>query len=200
VIAVAKSAPDSDVVKAIVEELKPWQHSWNAEEVRRGVTERISLLQGTVVGFFSTDAKVKTRSDAVDILKTIGKLRELFRKASPELKERLYLFHRPKLFRELALIEQECGILTPPQKKKGRSKDEVKQWCARMAHSLIVRYSEEEPTSGSAHAPFRAIAVMLYRCVQPDHKGDDLRRPCSEVLEVFRAAGISVRKPQKRAH
>jgi hypothetical protein len=94
---VAKSAPDMEVVAAIVAELKPWQRSWNAEEVRRGVTERISLLQGTAAGFFSTDAKVKTRSDAVDILKTTSKLREQFRKVSPELKERLFLISSPEI-------------------------------------------------------------------------------------------------------
>ena len=190
----AKSAPDKEAIAAIVAELKPWQRRRNEQDLLLAVAEQVNSIR-VAADFFSRDAKLKTRSDAVDILKTIGKLREQFRKVSPELKERLYLSHRPKLFHELAMIEQECKRAIEAGKDEKGRKDEFKEWCARIAHSLIVRYSEKKPTSGSAQAPFRAIAGLLYSCVYPDRETVDLKRPCDKVLKLFQAAGIGkVRK------
>jgi hypothetical protein len=186
---VAKSAPDRAVVEAIVEELEPWQHRWSASEILLAVAEQVNSIR-VADDFYSRAAKLKTREDAGDIITIIGRLRRQFRTVSPELNLRLYLSHRPKLFHELAMIEQECKRAIEAGKNEKGRKDEVKQWCARTAHSLIVRYSEKEPTSGSPKAPFRAIAGLLYGCVHPDRETADLKRPCDNVLKLFQAAGI----------
>jgi hypothetical protein len=101
---------------------------------------------------------------------------------------RLKLPNRRQLLDELALAEEECDRAVEGGLTDGRS-DQVKKWCATVAHNLIRKYSEKEPTSGSSKAPFRYIASLLYGQVKPSQqKTPDLKRACDDILRVVRAA------------
>jgi len=189
---VSKPTSHEETVTAIVDALKPWQQRWCREEILADVETQIQRLRETVSKFFSRDSIIRTREDAREITKTIAKLQQQLSRASPELKMRFS--HRQNLPTELALLSDECKRAVASALTEGR-KDQVKEWCAQMAHVLTRKYSDKEPTSGSSSAPFRNIAGLLYEAVRPvaastrnHRKVPDLKRACDDVLKAIRKA------------
>lgn len=188
-----KRTPNDEAVTAIVNDLKPWQRRWRREEISFGVSEQIERLKLTVTGFFDREAVIRTREGARDIIRTIDKLKQQLSKASPELQMRLKLppyRSESELLDELALVRDECEQAASSAITKGR-KDRVKEWCARIAHLLIRKYSNREPASGSSNAPFRNITGLLYESVRPTAEQGttpDLKRACDDVLRAARQA------------
>jgi hypothetical protein len=191
----------TQIIAAIVDDLKPFEGKWRGREsaIRIDVAKQADLLRGVATDFLHRNAKVTTRLNAIDINKTIAKLRRQLRQASPELQMRLIPTHRPKLFHELAEIERECERAIKTSKDERGRKNEIKQWCAVTAHKLIVKYSKNDPTSGSKNSPFRCVAGSLYSYCAQFNKINipDLERACEAVLKSFREAGIQSKKEKK---
>lgn len=178
---------DEAAITAIVADLKPWRDQWREEQISLAVTKKLKLLRGAAAEALDRDAIIKTRTDARDIKKTIDKLRQQIRRASPELQLRLDPSYRPELRYQLLLVHDECDRAEENSVTHDRA-DQVKAWCAIIAYSLIQKYSEEEPTSGSSKAPFRNIAGVLYSCLRPGKRETpDLKRACDDRLRAMRA-------------
>jgi len=64
--------------------------------------------------------------------------------------------------------------------------DQVRLWCARIAYSLMSRFSEQEITSGSPDSTYRAIAGLLYE-VLTGEADRDLKRACDDHLQGMRS-------------
>jgi hypothetical protein len=218
-IATTKAA-DAELVVLIVEALKPWCPQWRqietgyateipAREVEHMITDyvqqRIDSLRVTTRDFFSRDAVINKRQAARDVILTIDRLKHQLLNAPPELRLRFktdlpphFDQHVTQLFAALDHIHCECEKAINSAVKKGASgrRDEVKLWCARTAHLLMHKFSNEKPTSGSANAPYRVIAGLVYRAiVQSEADPPDLKRACDTILKSFRrSVQIEVQK------
>lgn len=63
--------------------------------------------------------------------------------------------------------------------------DQVKIWCAKIGFTLMVRFSDGIPTSGSASSPYRIVTGLLYE-VLTGEGGRDLKRACDDELRLMR--------------
>jgi hypothetical protein len=182
-----------EIVGAIANELRPWKQTERGA-VDDAVREQIGLLQDVSPRFFDRNAVRKMRDDARSIIKTITKLEQQIKGAAPELRLRLKLDvpEMPEiglalLFEELGYLRKECknAIQAAP------AKDQIKDWCALTAWSLVWTLSDSEPTS-TDNSPFRVIAGLLYQAItgKPDK---DLRRACDTV----HSARLAQKGPQK---
>ena len=100
--------------------------------------------------------------------------------ASPEMRMRLKPT-RPRVAEEM---KSECDAAIQSTLADGR-RDQVKEWCARSAFGLIVKYSNLPPTSGSTDSPYRHIASLLYEIVDPNSRRIDFERTSEAVLRRF---------------
>lgn len=161
-----------------------------------GVCEIIRTLRQDAPNYLDRNSIRKTRDDARTIVQSIGDLESHFRRTtlSPELRIRLGLniVHSPdevgnmpvpRLLVALKAVRDICEAAERGQP----SDDQVKIWCARIAHTLMVRFSNEKPSSGSEQSSYRVIAGLLFESLT-GIRGHDLRRACNDHLQAMRLA------------
>ncbi|WP_334406618.1 hypothetical protein [Bradyrhizobium sp. AZCC 2289] len=143
--------------------------------------------------YFDREAIRKTRDDARTIIDLIDRLDETLRSEAlaPEIRLRLALEKAPdantakapadRLLIALSDVRELCRAGEENQP----SADQVRIWCARIAYSLLDRFSEETPASGSPRSPYRVLAALLYEVLTGD-ADHDLKRACDEHLRGMR--------------
>lgn len=204
---------DGDIVKYIVDFLKPWkpqrrqietgEHACEMEfkseadlkaEISNAVAEQLSRLQTIVPSFLARTAIEKTRHDARDLIETIDELQRLLlsKTLSPELRIRLGDDGRP--------VDPSVDINNLPVPRlldalnnvrqrcqaadeNQPQRDEIKFWCATKAIGLILKYSEKRPRAGSVKTPYCTIAGLLYQGVTGEEQS--LRGVCQDVLRPY---------------
>jgi hypothetical protein len=155
----------------------------------------IRALRGASPEYFDRQAIRKTREDAREIIGALDHLEDLLRSATlgPELRLRLGLdtagmipehaANAPawRLMTALNEVRDLCqqGDINQP------AADQVRIWCARIAYSLMDRFSTEEATSGSADSPYRVLASLLYEVLTGEAERD-LKRACDQHLREMR--------------
>jgi hypothetical protein len=175
-----------ELIDTIVDELRPWTEANSAETVRDAVTERLDVLGDVVPNHFSREAIRRTRQGARALRDAIRQLEESLARAPPELRMRLKLEPAPgwqhPLLQELHRARNGCESAVDA----APSTDKVKEWCARVAFQLILKFSETKPT-GTDESPFRVIAALVYEAItgEPDR---DLKRACDNHLREIRNA------------
>jgi hypothetical protein len=160
------------------------------------VCEIIRPLRQAAPDYLDRNAIRTTRADARTIAQSIADLESHFRRAtlSPELRIRLGLniahspdevgnLPVPRLLVALKAVRDICEAADRGQP----SDDQVKIWCAKIAHTLMVRFSNEKPSSGSEQSSYRTIASLLFE-VLTGIRGHDLRRACNDHLRAMRLA------------
>jgi len=166
-----------DLVSAIATRLKPWHECWQDRDVLQAVGKQLRALQAAAPEFLSREAVRKTRASARKILAATMKIEgELA--ALPELRLRLKSPQKIELLEE---IKRECRAAVKGTLGAGR-RDQIKEWCARSAFALVVRFSKHRPTSSSADSPYRHIASLLYEAVT-GRRDKDFERVCKVVLK-----------------
>jgi hypothetical protein len=156
----------------------------------------IRTLRQVAPDYLDRDAIRTTRADARTIVQSIADLERHFQRAvlSPELRIRLGLdiVHSPdevdnmpvpRLLVALKAVRDICEAADRGQP----GDDQVKIWCARIAHTLMLRFSDEKPSSGSEQSNYRVIAGLLFE-VLTGIRGHDLRRACNDHLQAMRLA------------
>jgi hypothetical protein len=151
---------------------------------RNGMYTVVRTLRRAAPGYLERDAIRKTREDARAIAKSAGKLAALLDRAtlSPEMQLRLEP-EKERLFEGLHRLQNLC-VLADQNQPDG---DLLLEWCARIAFTLLFRFSDKTPTSGSAQSPYRVVASLLYEVVT-DQQGHDLKRACDKHLKRMRVA------------
>lgn len=155
----------------------------------------IRTLRRASPEYFDREAIRKTRDEARDIVRFIDRLDRALRPEalSPELRLRLALevearksTNSPgqRLLASLSEVRELCQAGDDNQP----SADQVRIWCARIAYSLMHRFSDEPITSGSPDSTYRAIAGLLYE-VLTGERDRDLKRACDEHLQGMRSIG-----------
>jgi hypothetical protein len=161
----------------IVDRLEPWAKPYQQRDVIAGINEQIAVLKAAFPEL-SREGVRATRESARRILdKITGLQHELDR--SPEM--------RMRLSQPLDNIKRECVAAIEGTLAEGR-RNLVKEWCARLAWALVSRFSESPPTSGSENSPYRHIAGLLYKIIDPEAGDDeipDFERICEAVLKAY---------------
>jgi hypothetical protein len=150
----------------------------------------IRALRRATPEHFEREAIRKTREDAQAIIREIGRIDGLLRSATlaPELRLRLSLDAAvadapvARLLSALNEVRELCQAGDDNQP----STDQVRTWCARIAYTLMHRYSDERPTSGSPRSTYRVIASLLYEILTGERERD-LKRACDDHLRGIRA-------------
>jgi hypothetical protein len=159
--------------------------------------EDILRLRATVPTFFDRRAIQKTRDDARDTIELIDQLEaQLSAKTlSPELRLRLRLPNEsirmignpvkdespvPRLLDALKTVREICEA----GDKNQPNGNQVKRWCARVAMTLVLKFSEENPSAGSAGSKYCEITDLIYWAVTK--KKQSLRRICQDILKLYR--------------
>lgn len=142
----------------------------------------IRILRRTSPEFFEREAIRKTREDACAIAAASQKLAELVEQATLAAEMRLRL--EPEKERLLSALQAVRGICEDA-KENQPSDDQVRRWCAKVAFTLMVRFSDKPPTSGSANSPYRVITGLLYEIVTGE-AGRDFKRACDDELKDMR--------------
>jgi hypothetical protein len=159
-----------------------------------GVCEIIRTLRRAAPDYLDRSSIRKTRDDARTILQSIAELKRHVQRStlSPELKLRLGLdatgssseianMPVPRLLETLQIISEICEAADQGQP----SEDPVKVWCAKVAHTLMFRFSDERRSSGSPRSSYRIIAGLLYEILTGEaHR--DLKRACDNHLRAIR--------------
>jgi hypothetical protein len=151
---------------------------------RSGMCGVIRTLRRATPEYLARNAIRKTVDDARTIVKVVTQLNGLINQATlaPELRLRLGP-ERERLSCVLEAIKRICE-----QAEENRpADDQVRIWCAKIAHTLMVSFSDENPSSGSARSPYRVIAGLLYEVITGE-RGRDLKRACDEELKAMRDA------------
>jgi len=210
------SVPRDKLVQTIVDLLKPWADPYQQQDVIAGVREQIGILEAAFPEL-SREGLRATRESARRILGKIANLKHKITdlqhegdgRASPEIRMRLagircrphyevwagakrqLIATKPlddNFVKALGDMKRECeaaiqGTLT----ERGGGSDQVKEWCARIACTLVIRFSEAPPTSGSLTSPFRRIAGLLYKIIEPTERDyvPDLERACEATLKKW---------------
>jgi hypothetical protein len=193
-----------DMVRAFADLLKPWADPYQQRDVIAGINEQIGDLEAALPEL-SREGVRATRESARRILGAIAdlqrKIAELQHEcdggASPEVRERLAGIRcRPdyvkplddNFVKTLADIKRECDAAIEATLTEGR-RNQVKEWCARLARALFVRFSKSRPTSGSANSPYRYSAGLFCKIIDPTvtdgDKIPDLERECKAVLKAM---------------
>jgi hypothetical protein len=151
---------------------------------RNGMCAIVRLLRRTTPEFLERNAIQKVRDDADSISKLATKLSELLERSTlaPEMRLRLEP-EKDALLRGLRAVREICEQADQNQPRT----DQVLAWCARIAFTLLFRFSDQTPTSGSVQSPYRVVASLLYEVLTGEH-GHDLRRACDEHLKGMRQA------------
>jgi hypothetical protein len=151
---------------------------------RNGMCGVVHLLRRTTPEYLERSAIQKTREDADAIAKSVAKLSELLERATlaPEMQLRLEP-EKDALLRGLRAVQEICEQADQNQPPT----DQVLTWCARIAFTLLFRFSDKMPTSGSAQSPYRVVASLLYEVLTGEH-GHDLNRACDKHLREMRLA------------
>jgi hypothetical protein len=151
---------------------------------RNGMYGVVRVLRRTSPEYLERCAIQKTREDADAIAKSVAKLSELLERATlaPEMQLRLEP-EKDALLRGLRAVQEICE--QADQNQPGA--DQVLIWCASIAFTLLFRFSDKMPTSGSAQSPYRVVASLLYEVLTGEH-GHDLRRACDKHLKAMRSA------------
>jgi hypothetical protein len=149
---------------------------------RNGMCGVVRLLRRTTPEYLERSAIQKTRDDADAIAKSAAKLCEQLERATlaPEMQLRLEP-EKDALLRGLRAVQEICEQADQNQPRT----DQVLTWSARIAFTLLFRFSDKMPTSGSAQSPYRVVASLLYEVLTGEH-GHDLRRACDEHLKEMR--------------
>lgn len=149
---------------------------------RNGMCGVVRLLRRAAPEYLEREAIEKTRDDAREIEKLATKLSELLARTTlaPELRIRLGP-NRHRLLADLEEIRRICG----EAEKNQPGTDQLLLWCARIAYTLVYRFSEKMPTSGSPRSPYRVTASLLYEALTGE-PGHDLRRACDAYLKATR--------------
>ena len=160
-------------------------------EILAAVGEQIDLLRNVNSEIFSRTAVRNTRKGAKLLLTDIKAFEGRVADATPELRFRLGLdlpqveFGTQRLLIELKHFKDECNAAI----KAASGRNQLKEWRARIAVSLIVRYSKRKPHSGSAESAYRKISGLLYKAVTGQPPGrDNLKRACDTVLKAMSEA------------
>jgi hypothetical protein len=161
--------------------------------IAAAVREAIDLLRDVIPDFFSRTAIRKTRAAARAVVKTIDKLETLV-EASPELRLRIPIkvkdlhpdSHPARLIAELKWLGETCKDADNATLTTGR-KDQVKEWCLRVAWSLIQRFSAQKPSYGPGTA-FPRITALIHEAVTHEREESDFRVLCQNWLTKVGAA------------
>ena len=150
---------------------------------RNGMCGVVRLLRRTTPEYLERNAIQKTRDDAEAIAKSAAKLSKLLERATlaPEMRLRLEP-EKDALLSGLRAVQEICE-----QADQNQPRDQVLTWSASIAFTLLFRFSDQTPTSGSAQSPYRVVASLLYEVLTGEH-GHDLRRACGEHLKQMRRA------------
>jgi hypothetical protein len=148
---------------------------------RNGMCAVIRTLRLAAPEYLAREAIRKTRDDARAIAESVEHLRELIsqKTLAPELRLRLApeIGH---LSDTLQAVKEICQ-----QAENQPRDDQIKMWCAKIAFSLMIRFSDKPPTSSSPRSPYRLIASLLYEVLSSE-SGHDLRRACGDELDRMR--------------
>jgi hypothetical protein len=171
----------------IVDRLKPWADPYQQRHVTAGINDQIRILKDA----FPELSRMGVRATRETARKVLNKITGLQRglNRSPEM--------RMRLSGPLDRIKQECVAAIAGTLTEGR-RNLVEEWCAKSAWALVHRFSTKPPTSGSSDSPYRHIAGLLHKIIDPKGKsrprskrvrGDaipDLERACERVLKTMR--------------
>lgn len=202
-----KPTTDEEIVKYIVDFLKPWSNQHKPvqtgylveqqiptgylvekskpellAEISAAVQREIDRLRDLVPAYFSRNAIQKTRHDARDVIAAIDRLTALLsaKTMSQELRLRLGLdLPAPRVLDALHEVRELCQAADANQP----GNDQIKFWCVTVALNLMLRFSQKRPSAGSIKTPFCAIAGLLYQSVSGSE--ENLRRTCQEVLRPY---------------
>ena len=195
----SKSAVDDQIVQAIADALKPWKPQrrqietgtkagWMEDKSKAEVLATISAtvredilrLRATVPNFLDRKAIQKTRHDARDIVESIDRIEQQLsaKTLSPELG--LRLSHVPHLLDTLKAAREICEAGDNNQPDG----DQVKLWCARVAMRLVVKFSEKNPSAGSARSKYCEITDLIHWAVT--QKKLSLRHICQDMMKLYR--------------
>jgi hypothetical protein len=182
----------------MVSDMRPSPRKWTSEQhryrellreirlhlSRNGMCGVIRILRRATPDYLTRDAIRKTRDDSRAIAKSVSQLEEQVKQStlSPELVFRLGP-ERERLLDVLRAVKRVCEEAEQNQPPD----DQVRTWCAKIAHTLIIRFSEERPSSGSARSRYRIVAGLLYEILTGE-SGRDLKRACDEELTKMRQA------------
>jgi hypothetical protein len=149
---------------------------------RNGMCGTIRVLRRAAPLHLSREAIRKTRDDAREISRAAthlqGKIEqttlsaELAMRISPE---------RARLLDTIKAIQEICEAADHSQPHE----DPVRIWCAKIACTLVLRFSDKRPSSGSVRSSYRVIAGLLFEVLTGIH-GCDLRRACDDELKAMR--------------
>lgn len=157
--------------------------------------EIIRTLRRASPEHFDREAIRKVRDESRVIVGLIDQLQEALELDSmaPELRLRLGMkveagaaANSPG--RRLLFALNEVRELCQVADKNQPPTDQVRIWCARIAYTLMFRFSKEEITSGSPDSTYRAIAGLLYE-VLTGEADRDLKRACDDHLRAMRSIG-----------
>lgn len=194
-----KSAADDEIVEAIVGALKPWKPQrrqiktspkagWIEDKskaemlatISDAVCEDILRLRETAPNFFDREAIRKTRADAREMMRSIDQIEQQLsaKTLSPELS--LRLSHVPHLSDTLKAAREICeaGDRNQP------NGDQVKLWCAQVAMTLMLKFSDENPSAGSAGSKYCEITDLLHWAIT--RRKQSLRRFCQDMMKLYR--------------
>jgi hypothetical protein len=139
----------------------------------------VRALRQASPDYFDREAIRRTRDDARTIIDLIDRLEQALQPntLAPEIRLRLALETDVEAYAEnapagrLLIALSEVRALCRAGDENQPSADQVRIWCARVAFSLMHRFSEEAPTSGSPRSPYRVIAALLYEVLtgEADH-------------------------------
>lgn len=148
-----------------------------------GMCSIIRALRLATPEYLERAAIDKTRDEAREIAGLAERMGALLTRSTiaPELRLRM----QPEMESLLASLEAVRHQCLEAEKNQPSS-DQVLLWCASTAFSLVFRFSDKMPTSGSARSPYRVVASLLYEVVA-GKQGHDLRRACDAHLKAMRA-------------
>ena len=173
------------ITAEIVGNLDPLLECWTTNgkqpnpEVAAFVLNEIKTFRDAAPKHFKRRAIRETRGTAQGIINAIDRLERQMRDASPEMELRLR-YYRTDLSTALDQVRRECRSAIQSSHIGGK-KDHVKEWVAKVAATLIRRFSAEVPDSGSSDSPLRKIAGLAYEAVT-ETQDIDLKRACDAEL------------------
>ncbi len=142
----------------------------------------VRTLRKATPEFLDREAIRKTRDDARAIAKAASLLEEQieYARLSPEMVLRL----EPERQRLMDCLRAVKHICEDAERNQARD-DQIKSWCAKIAFTLLIRFSSEIPTSGSPDSTYRIVTSLLYE-VLTGEAGRDLKRACDDHLKIMR--------------
>jgi hypothetical protein len=149
---------------------------------RNGMCSIVRALRRATPEYLERGAIDKTRDEAREIAGLAKKMGALLTRSTiaPELRLRMQL-EMESLLASLEAVRHQC--LEAEKNQPGS--DQILLWCARIAFTLVFRFSDKMPTSGSARSPYRVVASLLYE-VTTGEQGHDLKRACDAHLKAMR--------------